>query len=514
MRNNILFILRRFAVLCFAVALNSCVKDAVSDRMIDGDVYLQIHINGGNSVTTRSQASHPSVNEDTEDGEDFVNKTATVVFDSSTGRKIASHISSDDSFILRMTPGMRDFFFLANYPSEMEALLVNVSSRSELEAAMKKMYSFNTWTENMANRFPMARVYTNQNIAEGGTPHNPVNFQPVLKSSQMLSPVSSYAAEFQNDVTPSTVNLVRACSKITVRLKGDGVDELESIVYKNAAAEYSMMELNRLDNYGKEDRNIQLNGFLQSKEYLKEGVLYVPEKLFPKAGNYWNRDKSKGVDEPVGNVNYLLISMKDGQTFKVPVINNGEVENYMQFSRSSEADYNVVRNQHYIFEIDVPQMHKDIAIKYEVLPWNLNSSVYEFAEAKGKMDIKSSEAYYYSPDKRVVYVHQKNPVYLSFRLKAPVGAIWSVSVTNGLDFTVEPAPEMIVDRKTQIAATSGIVSSEVMYCIKVVPLKDFVGTPRFTQVYVTVAGNEVQVAPGYEGMSPGVRNRTLIKQIE
>lgn len=167
--------------------------------------------------------------------------------------------------------------------------------------------------------------------------------------------------------------------------------------------------------------------------------------------------------------------------------------------------------------IDVPDDNDEhqISVSMEVVPWTLVESEINFSEPKVSIIGISYEDGQgeVSSDKKIVTLHGQAKAVIKFKVTEPVGGTWSASITNGLDFELKAQPEDKL-QNGEMGATIGIASASTTYVAYIRPLKKYTGTPRFTQVYLTLNGKEIQVSPGYQGEEPGPKHRTLFKQVE
>lgn len=98
-----------------------------------------------------------------------------------------------------------------------------------------------------------------------------------------------------------------------------------------------------------------------------------------------------------------------------------------------------------------------------------------------------------------------------FELKAPVGASWTATLTNGLDFAFTPSTA----GTTTPTVSTGFTNVGSPYLIAVRALKRWTGSSRDTDFYITVEGNEIPVNPviGTQRRYEGTDTRIRIKQV-
>lgn len=205
--------IKHIVFLSFLLILSGCNKE--TGPQTQPDVFLSV------SARAAHTNGEESINMDTKDFEDRVHSLAMLVFDSGTGTKIAEHVTttigsgeSTYAFTTKMTPGQRDFYFIANMPA-VQAALSAITTKAEMDAFMQDVRELTAAHYLGASNevgFPMARVYTNQTIASGGTASNPLPFKPNGESN---------------------VKLVRVVAKLEVILT-EGVENLHTIELINA----------------------------------------------------------------------------------------------------------------------------------------------------------------------------------------------------------------------------------------------------------------------------------------
>ena len=181
------------------------------------------------AVTRAHVADTESINKDNTDFEDRVHDLAMLVFDSNTGNLIANHfdehIPKDDiakSFTVELTPGLRDFYFIANRP---KSEISGITTRAVMNTYMSGLRNlddalYTSATENKG--FPMSRIYTNQQVTAGGTIYQPVPFRPHI-----------------NNVSEERVKLIRAVAKLEIDLRAIATD-VSSVRYYHANRNFNL----------------------------------------------------------------------------------------------------------------------------------------------------------------------------------------------------------------------------------------------------------------------------------
>ncbi|HML69974.1 MAG TPA: FimB/Mfa2 family fimbrial subunit [Macellibacteroides fermentans] len=337
-----------FLTACLLLALGACDSLIYDDREGSHEtdegpvVYL--------SITKAQAAGLESLNADAADYEDRVHDLALLVFDSGTGVKVGEYFDEnipfgvkEKSFTVKLTPGTRDFYFVANMPmTELKAIgskgamLTYMQSFRNLDAGL-----YLGATESRG--FPMSRVYLAQVVTEGGNIYAPMPFRPNGEDR---------------------VNLIRTVAKLEVVIEGGATGAgVQNIYYKNAFRQFGFTE-------GAYPASVS---YYEDKPLKKVGdsyIYYMPETMINAVS--W----SAAADHKP--VNYFRIEMAGGIAYDIPIITDNRVitdTNYMTFATGKNPadlpDYSLYRNRHYFYLIKNLQK---IEIMYSVDPWNVTKS--------------------------------------------------------------------------------------------------------------------------------------------
>lgn len=337
-----------FLTACLLLALGACDSLIYDDREGSHEtdegpvVYL--------SITKAQAAGLESLNADAADYEDRVHDLALLVFDSGTGTKVGEYFDEnipfgvkEKSFTVKLTPGTRDFYFVANMPmTELKAIgskgamLTYMQSFRNLDAGL-----YLGATESRG--FPMSRVYLGQVVTEGGNIYAPMPFRPNGEDR---------------------VNLIRTVAKLEVVIEGGATGAgVQNIYYKNAFRQFGFTE-------GAYPASVS---YYEDKPLKKVGdsyIYYMPETMINAVS--W----SAAADHKP--VNYFRIEMAGGIAYDIPIITDNRVitdTNYMTFATGKNPadlpDYSLYRNRHYYYLIKNLQK---IEIMYSVDPWNVTKS--------------------------------------------------------------------------------------------------------------------------------------------
>ena len=125
--------------------LASCIREQfdIDEPMHEeGDVYMTFQVSfNSDKPTTRAQGTTPSINDDSDDCEDYVDRLAVLVFETgATGAKVAEEYTSASFFIMKLKAGTYDFYFIANYTDTDDA--IKSKSKSEIDAYLQAAAEF------------------------------------------------------------------------------------------------------------------------------------------------------------------------------------------------------------------------------------------------------------------------------------------------------------------------------------------------------------------------------------
>lgn len=343
---------RYFALILLLFLWSGC------DRAVDPepdplqpDVYLL--------VTARAAHTNgeESINMDMEDFEDRVHSLALLVFDTNTGEKVAEHFSSSIGsgtstyvFTVKLKPGQRDFFFVANIPNMQTAMasIVNKSDMNHFMQVFRDLDPIHYLKATNDNGFPMSRVYPNQTVTLGGTITQPLPFNPSGENN---------------------VKLQRVVAKLDVNIEV-GAENLQKIELCNANVHYRLIpnQAEPFQFYGPVE--------LRRVGVTSQWIGYMPEAIVTQTK--WWGNTGDVENKPI---NFFRLTTRGGLVYEVPIITHeGAIPagQYLPFAKGLLADkpsYTVYRNRHYIYCIKT--LPDKIEVKYSICDWNVvNNDTY------------------------------------------------------------------------------------------------------------------------------------------
>lgn len=383
----------------------------------------------------------------------------------------------------KVTQGANDLYIIANVPEED---LVGVITRAQMEDFLYKKTDLSA---RPVDGLPMARVYRNQ-IIGSGTETDPFEFEPNIGGATPFKPVSNFSVDnLKVSDAIGKVGLVRSCAKVSVTLRGEGVNDVTSVECYHAADRYTFAELSKSATYELKGTPITVPMAPQtSSPNTRHGCIYVPERLFPNSMPTWsaaNTDK----------IMYVKIQTRAGRELSIPIVHNAmdviDTEStYLDFATGVKSGkggakpaYNVIRNMHYSLNINVSADAQKIDVSLKVMPWTLVLS--EFSYARPKYSIRVSTPREPNlPFTRLgedINLHNGEKATITFTIEEPKGALWTASLTNALHYDLTGQKSGIVER----------TNSPRTYTMYIEPKAQFDNTPRYTQFFITINGEEI-----------------------
>ena len=516
---------------------------AVPDDDPSRTTCLRFSMAGIELPNLREQGNNPSIESDPKDYEDYVGELAVLIYKvgatDDQSLLVKSHFTTEQSFLMELQPEERaryHFCFVANYPESWKNTLEGLRNYADLKTTLQQLENFKSrdtgtplydgavMNGTEKSLFPMARIYESQTIPMGGSVTVPKPFTPTTNSSKPLEPVSNWYVSPETGTKQQTVNLVRSSAKVSINLTGDGVSKIKSIKICNVATQHSFMETSKSATVALTDKQFKGSGSITGNSF--QAKMYIPERLLGKGSATLGWDPSS--DTPIGTPSYIQIEMVSGVVHKIPIISNQNTQNMTPGSEytyldvaygkrpDNHANYSIVRNHHYRYDINVPADGKYLVINFKVMPWQLIESELQFTLPKYTctlkvVNTKTNATRDLNDISQEVLLSHNEIVEVTFQITKPVGAIWSASITNGLNY--------LFTGKTYDQVVEPDIIGQVppqTYTFQIKPRQEFTSEPYYTQFYIVVDGKELDLNPQRTRdsyMDGGGSQRWRIKQV-
>lgn len=183
------------------------------------------------------------------------------------------------------------------------------------------------------------------------------------------------------------------------------------------------------------------------------------------------------------------------------------------------TDNNQLANKYSLLQNNVYQItaildvDSKITLNMTVLPWNQKSIEYERPITANDFSFGAWGTSWGGINGKTMNtnVGGLEDAVFQFELKAPIGAAWTATLTNGLDFAFASSTV----GTTTVTVSKGFTNIGNPYLIAVRATKRWTGDSRDTEFYITVEGNEVPINPivGSQRLYDGTDTRIKIKQV-
>ncbi|MEG1660510.1 MAG: hypothetical protein RR304_08105 [Bacteroides sp.] len=200
---------------------------------------------------------------------------------------------------------------------------------------------------------------------------------------------------------------------------------------------------------------------------------------------------------------------------EIKILSNGigyTYKGYFTDTHQTTGKYSLLQNNLYQI-LAVLDVNALLTLRMTVLPWNQKKIEYErpitandFAFGAWGTSWGGLNAQTMNTDAGVL-----EDAVFQFELKAPIGAAWTASLTNGLDFSFASSTA----GTTTAAVSKGFTNIGNPVLIAVRANKKWTGGSRDTDFYIAVEGNEIPINPmvGTQRRYDGTETRIKIKQV-
>ena len=181
---------------------------------------------------------------------------------------------------------------------------------------------------------------------------------------------------------------------------------------------------------------------------------------------------------------------------------------YLTDANQTASKYSLLQNNVYqitaILDID-----SKIILNMEVLPWEQTDIEYERPVTPGDFTFGEWGSSWGGINGKSVHTNMDGleDAVFEFDLTAPVGAAWTATLTNGLDFLFTPSTAGL----TTAAVSSGFAGNSGPAVVAVRAAKRWGGNTRDTELYITVEGDEIPINPVVGGQRKYEGSDTRIK---
>ncbi len=280
--------------------------------------------------------------------------------------------------------GQYDILLIANPTAAVETDILNAKTRS---AILDIFNAHNDYSDLGDDKYfgpnvrMMSRIYRNQTIGMG-TATNPFEWSPTLhSSSDVFFPVSSFPEAYQED-DGTRVGLLRAMAKISVKIKALNSSCFTKYTPTNLKVTlhevpkyYTLVETPWVQAPTSETHELVIyNKPWDGLTPVNVDPVYFPEKVFSATtppdwvGNasvngtlYFKVEITRvltvgGTPAGFETIKLPLLTPTQAQMHQMtdPAVPPAERLKYLDLMVDRDADYNIYRNRHYIYNISMP----------------------------------------------------------------------------------------------------------------------------------------------------------------
>lgn len=183
------------------------------------------------------------------------------------------------------------------------------------------------------------------------------------------------------------------------------------------------------------------------------------------------------------------------------------------------TDINQLTNKYSLLQNNVYQIaaildvNSKITLNMTVLPWNEKTIEYERPITANDFSFGAWGTSWGGINGKTMNtnVGGLEDAVFQFELKAPIGAAWTATLTNGLDFAFVSSTA----GATAATVSKGFTNIGNPYLIAIRAQKRWTGDSRDTEFYITVEGNEIPINPivGSQRKYDGTDTRIKITQV-
>lgn len=185
---------------------------------------------------------------------------------------------------------------------------------------------------------------------------------------------------------------------------------------------------------------------------------------------------------------------------------------YLTDNNQTVNKYSLLQNNVYQVKATL-DVDSRIVLNLNILPWNQKDVEYERPITGNDFSFGAWGNSWGGTNGKTMHtnVDGLEDAVFQFELKAPQGAAWTATITNGLDFGFTQSTA----GTTTTTVSSGFTNNGSPALIAVRALKKWTGEGRDTEFYITVEGNEIPINPlvGSQRLYEGTETRIKIRQV-
>lgn len=396
-----------------------------------------------------------------------INTVRVIVFDHSAGFLVFNGlvepiVVGSDDYAIAMKAGVRDFYIIANEPTDMGA----IKHKSELDTATIPGTAYNT-----VSNIPCFLAIENVIVREKGDKAEVSVDGGTNYTDKLIAPTEPIASKISLSIRKNTAV---STDKVVI----------QKVTIENVATSASWIEATYTGEYTTVTPAITEVELSENTNDLSSTINY--ESVFADAIVPENR-----VTELSRGTNIVIEALYNGveTIYRIPL---------GKWANDIYTDYSIRRNVHYVVKATVNgigEFNYKPYIEYEIAPWDDAGS--GEVEIGGVVVFTANWAEGTTIDENgSIRVNYKSSVEFDFILSNPKGTTWTASLSNGLDFAFD---------YTNGGVSSGSTREGIINKIRIRPLREVYTNNVKTKFFITVNNGGTSTEIDINGEDEGTR---------
>lgn len=418
-------------ILIAAMTLTSCEKD--NDPIAEvGQVSVKFHFENNKASNADGIG---------------INTVRVIVFDRSAGflifNGLVEPIVGSDDYAIAMKAGVRDFYIIANEPTDMGA----IKYKSELEAATIPGTAYNS-----ISNIPCFLAIEDVIVREKGEQTEVSVDGGKIYTDKLIAPIEPIA------------------SKISLSIRKNTIEDTDKITIKKVTIEKVATNANWIKT-------------TYTGEYTTVAPTITEVELLENANDLSSTTNYEAIFADVIVPENLVAELSQGTNIVIEALYNGVETIYRiplgEWANGIYTDYSIRRNVHYVVKATmngIGEFNYKPYIEYEIAPWDVAGG--GEVEIGGVISFKADWVEGTTIDANgSIRVNYKSYVEFDFTLSNPKGSVWTASLSNGLDFAFD---------YTNGGVSSGSTKEGIVNKIRIRPLREVYTNDVKTEFFITV----------------------------
>lgn len=438
-------------ILIAVMTLTSCEKD---NNPTDEAGQVSVKFRFGNNKTSNADGIG-------------INTVRVIVFDRAAGFLVFNGlvepiVVGSDDYAIAMKAGVRDFYIIVNEPTDMGS----IKRKSELDVAIIPGIAYN-----QVSNIPCFLAIEDV----------------IVREKEDKAEVSVDGGTNYTDKLIATTEPI--ASKISLSIRKNTIESTDKITIKKVTIEKVATSASWIE-------------AIYTGEYTTVTPAITEVELSENTNDLSSTTNYKAIFADVIVPENRVTELSHGTNIVIEALYNGVETIYRiplgEWANDTYTDYSIRRNVHYVVKATVNgigEFNYKPYIEYEIAPWD-DAGVGE-VEIGGVISFNANWAEGTVIDVNgSIRVNYKSFVEFDFVLSNPKGAIWTASLSNGLDFAFD---------YTNGGVSSGSTKEGIVNKIRIRPLREVYTNNIKTEFFITVNNVGTSTEVDINGEDEGTR---------